>query len=314
MHFDKVKGMKGFGLITLTMRNDPIPSSFEGVEKGLPVFLELFRRYSIRTTVFAKARTAQRYPEILDEIINRGNEVGCCGYRDDMLEIYGKGVFHSPDIPTLKPHAKRSYLKSAKSLLERLISHKVESFSAPELAMDTETLSILDRLGFSVDSSFCSPTYGNRVPYHPSKRDWQSTFDREGMFNILEVPITAGFHVSKRERVGFYDYTFEQLHSVPFRLDKMDDLIKICDQVQTCWQDYGFPPIFVLLLHSWDVVKSLSWKNKFPLWAKGAEHGEEKLEKLLTIIDERYNVRYLTMSEFRRIWETKYCPHHSCAR
>ena len=61
------------------------PGPHPSIAVALPRLLELLARHDLHATFFVEAVNAERYPETLDAIREGGHELGCHGWRHEML-------------------------------------------------------------------------------------------------------------------------------------------------------------------------------------------------------------------------------------
>lgn len=123
--------------------------------------LDLLEETHVRATFFVLGSVAERYPELVRELVRRGHEVGSHTYRHEL--IY-----------RMTPNTFRRDIIRAKAQLEDLTGQSVIGFRAPEFSverLDHWSFAILAELGFRYDSSVF-PVPGARygipeAPQHP---------------------------------------------------------------------------------------------------------------------------------------------------
>lgn len=163
------------------------------LNEGLPILLDLYEKYSFKTTFFITGHIAKLYPEIIKEIARNGHEVGSHGLSHKKE--------HGFDILTYDQQV--VHLKESKKILEDLNGHEVITFRSPALRMNDNTVLALQEAGYKIDSSVASQRFdmfmshgskqkfkwliSPRLPYRASK---ESIF-KKGDSNIVEVPLTA---------------------------------------------------------------------------------------------------------------------------
>ena len=163
------------------------------LKEGMPILLDLYRKYDIRSTFFFTGEIAKRFPDIVKMILPYGHEVACHGltHRKDK-------AFDILSLPEQIEH-----LSIAKKILEDIIGKEIISFRAPALRVNEFTVEALEKTGFLIDSSIASQrfdmfmSFGSikklkwliapRVPY---KTDNKSLF-KKGNSRITEIPISA---------------------------------------------------------------------------------------------------------------------------
>lgn len=113
---------------------------------AIPVSLELYAKYDVKSTFFITGYYASKYPESVKMIYDAGHEVGCHGYSHKHDEAF--------DQMNLEQQIK--HLNIAKHIIEDIISDQVISFRAPALRTNRFTIEALKRTGFKIDSSIAS--------------------------------------------------------------------------------------------------------------------------------------------------------------
>jgi len=115
--------------------------------------LDRFDEHGARATFFALGWVAEKHPELLQEIADRGHEIGCHGHAHRMLGDLG-------------PRAFREDLRRASHAIELATGLRPIGFRAPSFSITRETawaLAVLADEGFAYDSSIFPvrhPRYG----------------------------------------------------------------------------------------------------------------------------------------------------------
>lgn len=175
------------------------------LKEGMPVLLDIYQKYDIKTTFFFTGYIAEKFPAVVKMILPHKHEVASHGYShevDQALDIlpYKKQVEH---------------LRKSKQLLEDISGQEVITFRAPALRVNTHTPLALAETGYRIDSSIPSQrfdfflSFGSlrklkwllapRLPYFTKEND----LARKGKGKILEVPLSAFFfpYVSTTMRI-----------------------------------------------------------------------------------------------------------------
>lgn len=161
-------------------------------KEGLPSLIDLYSKYDVESTFYFTGTFAKNFPDSVQKVIDNGHEVGCHGYSHH--------PHHAFDV--LTPKEQYIHLLKAKKEIES-ISGRIEAFRAPALRLGTQTLTILENLGFRTDSSVASQrfdgplTFGSleklkwlsspRLPYFPNPKNPC----QKGQSKILEIPVSA---------------------------------------------------------------------------------------------------------------------------
>ena len=163
------------------------------LKEGLPLLLEVYKKYNIKATFFFTGYIASKFPEVVSIILPYGHEVGCHGYTHKSDKAF--------DILTLDQQI--SHLKKSKDILENICNERVISFRAPSLRVNTFTPKALQETGFLIDSSVAPQrmdmffSFGSRnklkwilaprTPYYTDIND----LTRKGNSNIFEIPVSS---------------------------------------------------------------------------------------------------------------------------
>lgn len=160
---------------------------------GMPVLLDLYAKYNIRTTFFFCMDIVQLYPDIVKMVIPFGHEVASHGFSHEVNEAF--------DI--LPYNEQVRHLSVSKKILEDLSGQEVISFRAPALRINRYTASALEEAGYRIDSSVPSQRFdfflsfgtankfkwikAPRKPYRASQED----LTKKGNSGIIEIPLSA---------------------------------------------------------------------------------------------------------------------------
>ena len=163
------------------------------LKEGMPLLLETYNKYKIRSTFFFTGQIAAKYPEIVRMILPYGHEVGCHGFSHEINEAFD----------VLSYDEQLYHLRKAKSILEDISGQEVVSFRAPALRVNKNTPRALVASGFKIDSSVASQrfdflmTFGSRqkmnwlnAPRSPYKTNLDN-LARKGQNPLVEIPVSA---------------------------------------------------------------------------------------------------------------------------
>lgn len=151
----------------------------ERVKNNTYAMLELFAKYNVKTTCFVLGLVAEKYPELVKEIVKEKHELASHGYG------------HVPVFKLTPEEFKEDVIKS-KKILEDISGIKVTGYRAPDFSVTNDSLWALDILagaGFKYDSSIYPvkhPRYGiadaNPFPHLKTLKDGKE---------IVEFPLTT---------------------------------------------------------------------------------------------------------------------------
>jgi peptidoglycan-N-acetylglucosamine deacetylase len=235
------------------------------VEMTRPL-IDILDENGTKATFFVLGKVAEKYPDLIKEIHEKGHEIASHAYSHRTLYDLGKSGLEQE-------------IKKSKCLLEKITGERLDGFRAPTFSLDNSTkwaLDILDNSGFSYDSSlFPAKTalYGVSdaplYPYRPSKENISKESMNSGR-NIVEIPLSVYRlgPLSIPIAGGFY------LRAMPFYL--LETLIKQINKDRAA----------VIYIHPWELFPimpklDLSSSSKFITYYK-VESTIKKFQKLLS--------------------------------
>lgn len=119
---------------------DQLDTRVDGNTKRI---LDLFERHDAKATFFILGWVAERLPELVKEITNRGHEIACHGYAHRRIYTQSQQEF-SDDIT------------KAKSILEDITGNAIKGYRAPSFSITDKSewaFAALKEAGFSYSSS-----------------------------------------------------------------------------------------------------------------------------------------------------------------
>ncbi len=162
-------------------------------KEGMPLLLDLYQKYNVKSTFFFTGYIAKLYPDIVKMVIPYGHEIGSHGLsheKEDGFDVMplGRQIEH---------------LVESKKILEDISGHTVISFRAPALRVNNDTALALHEADYKIDSSVASQRFdmfmsfggmkklnwltAPRLPYRASK----ASLFKKGNGHIIEVPLSA---------------------------------------------------------------------------------------------------------------------------
>ena len=173
-----------------TLRDE---TGYKVMKEGMPLLLDLYEKYNIKSTFFFTGYIAKLYPEIVKMVLPYGHEVASHGLSHEKEDGF--------DVMPLKKQIE--HLKESKSILEDISSAEVISFRAPALRVNNDTAIALRECNYKIDSSVASQRFdmfmsfgglkklnwltAPRLPYRTS----DTSLFRKGNGSIVEVPLSA---------------------------------------------------------------------------------------------------------------------------
>ena len=150
--------------------------------------LDLLDELGIKATFFVVADVIDNYPGLVEEIVDRGHEIGC------------HGLHHECAIDPETKEAKftkeeyKEMILEAKEKLEDVYGEEVIGFRAPGAYIGGWVLDVLEEIGFKYDSSVAKNSLYNKTdselkgvgtePYHPK----EGSLEPGGQGDLIEMP------------------------------------------------------------------------------------------------------------------------------
>jgi peptidoglycan/xylan/chitin deacetylase (PgdA/CDA1 family) len=139
--------------LTIDVEQDapPFLTTWRGVEKGLPLMLELLAKHDVPATFFVTGLAAERFPRLISEI-SQGHEISCHGYEHERFD-------------RLAVEEQQERIQKATEILQKITGTKPPGFRAPNFKLTVQTLAILEQTGYIYDASKASykrsPSHSN---------------------------------------------------------------------------------------------------------------------------------------------------------
>jgi peptidoglycan/xylan/chitin deacetylase (PgdA/CDA1 family) len=126
--------------ITIDVEHDcpPFLDTYRGIDEGLPRLVAMLAEEQVFATFFVTGNVARRNPSMIGELVAAGHEVGCHGNTHRRFD--GMTIDEA-----------RKEIESATTTLRR--HYPVISFRAPNLALPSRYLQLLNDYGYRLDSS-----------------------------------------------------------------------------------------------------------------------------------------------------------------
>ncbi len=190
-------------------------TGFKVWKEGMPILLDIYDKFDIKSTFYVTAYIASLYPGIVKMIVERGHELGSHSWSHEK--------HHGLDVLDYK--GQLDQLARSKTLLEDISGHEVISFRSPALRLNKYSAKAIIDSGYKTDSSVASQrfdmfmSFGSlkklrwlfapRLPYRVNEKN----IFRKGSSPLIEIPLSATFfpYIGTTMRV-FPGITFIQNH------------------------------------------------------------------------------------------------------
>jgi polysaccharide deacetylase family protein (PEP-CTERM system associated) len=147
------------------------------VESSTHKLLDLFDRYHVQATFFVLGWLADKRPDLIKEIHQRGHEIASHGYNHQLCS-------------EVSVSALREDIHKSKMALEDISGQAVLGYRAPNFSITEELVDILAELGFMYDSSYNSFALNRR---HGKANDLFSLSSESRLIaqnGIIELPMS----------------------------------------------------------------------------------------------------------------------------
>jgi peptidoglycan/xylan/chitin deacetylase (PgdA/CDA1 family) len=149
------------------------------VVNGTLSILNILKKYSISATFFIPSLVAERFPLLLEEIMEQKHEIACHGLR------------HDPQETTLNFNKQLQIIKKATEIIQSATGLRPRGFRAPLFRINENSWKALIKNDYIYDSSIvCSPFYGTHIFFPPRKPFFIPATDMHNKFGLLEIPVS----------------------------------------------------------------------------------------------------------------------------
>jgi peptidoglycan/xylan/chitin deacetylase (PgdA/CDA1 family) len=160
----------------------PIPSNPNPdiVKDGVLALLKLFNRHAIKATFFVPAVVAEKFPLLINGIVEDGHEVACHGLK------------HDPSEATLGINEEFRIIRTATKIIQIVTGVRPVGFRAPLFNINESCWIALQENDYVYDSSIvCSPFYEKHKIFFPSKPFLLPIPKKSRNYSLLEIPVST---------------------------------------------------------------------------------------------------------------------------
>lgn len=272
---------------------------YEGLVKGTPLLLKLFKEKDINATFFFTGEAASKHQDIVHLVTESGNEAGCHSLYHETL---GDELFPIPNTKAVLPEEVELRISRATGWVEAAAGIRPVSFRCPRLWGSTSVVNTLEELGYIADCSYPMYFYRNQfAPYHPSEDNWLE----KGSMNILEIPNFADMLMISQDSPLERDRDQWPL----FRTGGIDAIAKCIDNFLTFIELREIPPVLCFYFHPWEFIPmkesySFGECTVIPHSFLTQNCGEVAYNNLAGLIDylKSMNAEFYSAGELARKW------------
>ena len=147
------------------------------VEKGTEQIINLLDKYNIKATFFVLGWIAEKRPEMIKEIYDRGHEISSHGYCHKLnYNMSSKELYND--------------LKKSKSIIENIINNKIYGYRAPTFSVSDEVIKVLGQLDYEYDSSFNQFSKHDRYGVLSNHKN-EMVFEVSDSISEISLPVTS---------------------------------------------------------------------------------------------------------------------------
>ena len=129
--------------------------------------LNILDEYNVTATFFVVADIADKYPGLIESIVEKGHEIACHGLHHECK------IDPKTKEPLMTGREFETRTLKAKKILEKVTGEKVVGYRAPNALIGGWMLDSLEKIGFKYDSSVCVNSLYNKTD--SSLKDVSST-------------------------------------------------------------------------------------------------------------------------------------------
>lgn len=145
------------------------------IERNMQVVLDLFAQHQAHATFFTLGWVAERYPQIIKNIVAAGHEIASHGYAHERVS-------------DLTPAHYRADLLRAKKVLEDISGQPIRGYRAPSFSIGLNNLWALDVIG-ETGHTYSSSIYPVKHDHYGIPNAPRFAFRHDN--GLLEIPITT---------------------------------------------------------------------------------------------------------------------------
>ena len=155
----------------------------DGISEGLLRFEELCDKHNIKGTLYVVGECIPRHSALFKRLLKKGWIIGLHGYSHKRMD-------------DLSFKDKEKEIQKGSEIFQKHLKIKPKIFRAPQHSIDEETLDLLEKYGFSIDSSY-TPWNALQLLFFPKRLNlWARSFlsPRKPYLireRVLEVPTSA---------------------------------------------------------------------------------------------------------------------------
>ncbi|MFX0013415.1 MAG: polysaccharide deacetylase family protein [Promethearchaeota archaeon] len=325
--------------LTVDLERDlgAMPPQYNGIDKGLPILLDIFKDQGINVTWMLATKLIEDREKAMKQCVSNNHEVGCHGYNHELYlsslrlpvaEYENVGfklkdntmdlqIFEGFDpLPFNNRETAFEIIDKSTSQIKNFFGKQPLSFKMPYTTVDWEVLKYLDNLGYLVDISIPHWKYWDwRPPHHPYIHKMAG--EQENSFNLdleeqkeslrlLEIPMSCDPHPEISNSMMVMHRTFSMLTCRTLGMKRVEALLeRVAKQTPK-----NAPTIFAFKSSIWEFTEMQKVGHR-ELEKNIGQGAVDLMKQLINLLDTTYDPKYLTLTELAGTWEKNHCPVHS---
>jgi peptidoglycan/xylan/chitin deacetylase (PgdA/CDA1 family) len=263
---------------------EPFSDACEGVKKGIPLILDVLGTLDIHCTFNILACIIDDNFDVCKQIQTSGHELGCHSYDHEALSFLSdEDIYAQVEKATNGIHTK--------------LGERPFTFRAPYLLGNTFLINTLNEFHYLLDSTYPLAHYKKQIfPYHPSASNWM----KKGNLNLLELPVSADPFVSEPQKSDMWPL---------WRIRGAKDTIHKIEHLIEKQNEYKKEKVITFYFHPWEFIELEKTGIEIPedhqerIYGGNGRKAISNFKEIMVWLKKQKNAIFLTMNEFRPIWE-----------
>jgi len=272
-----------FFLITVDVENSWGDEEQES-QKENEIFIKKFLKIKEKnTTFFLPGNLVADLKTTLKQLAD-DNEIGLHGHHH---ELWRSAYF--VEKKAIKDKEKKELIVNSLSEFKKSNLNRPTSFRAPYMWCKNKDLKLLEEMGFKLDSSDRSQNGMYKIR-------------KEG--KILRIPVTVNPFPHFKKKGGLIFTKFRLFNLKILNELKNAELYEYIDQILRMQNYLKLIPHLVFIAHPWEFYGRGDLEKDDNFNHRGAKN-YKILKTKLRLLENRYNVKYLTVNQFKELYENE---------
>jgi peptidoglycan/xylan/chitin deacetylase (PgdA/CDA1 family) len=265
---------------------EPFSDACEGVKTGIPLILDVLDSLDIDCTFNILGSIIDDHVDLFKHIQKSGHELGCHSFDHEALSFMSDEEIYSQ-------------VQQATYDIQKKLGKRPITFRAPYLLGNTFLINTLNEFHYLLDSSYPLAHYKTQVfPYHPSARNWI----KKGKVDLLELPVSADPLVKEPEQSDLWPL---------WRTIGARDTIQKIKHLIKKQNEYTKDNVITFYFHPWEFIElektgiAIPEDHQEKILRGTGKKAISNFKEILVWLQKQKNATFLTMNEFRPLWEER---------